>query len=299
MRLNIMKKLMLSIGAIVVLMIGTCAYLVSNIKGIDSDYNVLISHDAKTRFLVTSCIADSSRAAASLRSYIILGDQSALSSCQAAISSVEIKLKEIQSIQMTDEGMSHFKDFSEKFNAFKQELDEIIPLVQQTNSSQGAEKDAAQKKLMAAVGNNVKVIINLDQSGNQFTDYVSKVLDNGNATNIKNTTHAVEVSVVLSLIIILLSSFIAYKSGKAISSSIRLINDGATRIAFGDLTGKEVVINWRDETGELAKSFNAMHKNLKEMVLEIQSKSDAVATSATELSAGAQSVSAIANETAS
>lgn len=299
MRLNIMKKLMLSFGVILILMIGTFGYLVSNMKRIDSEYSMLINHDAKTRFLVTSCVADSSKAAASLRAYVLLGSQSALDSCQSAMSSVDTKLKQIQSIQMTTEGMSQFKDFSGKFDTFKQQVDEIITLVQQTKNSQGAEKDAAQKKLMAAVSNNAGVIISLEQSGDQFTSYVSKALDNGTAASAKDTTHAVEVLNVLTLIILLMSSFIAYKAGKAISSSIRVINDQAARVADGDLSGEEIVTNWRDETGDLVQSFNAMHKNLKEMVTEIQSKSDAVAASATELSAGAQTVSATVNETAS
>jgi methyl-accepting chemotaxis protein len=81
--------------------------------------------------------------------------------------------------------------------------------------------------------------------------------------------------------------------------SLRLVTGRAARIAEGDLTGSAIEINSRDELGQLAGSFNAVLKNLKDITEQLQEKAKNVASSANQLLASAENVAAGAAETAS
>ncbi|MHB8157991.1 MAG: methyl-accepting chemotaxis protein [Desulfocucumaceae bacterium] len=81
--------------------------------------------------------------------------------------------------------------------------------------------------------------------------------------------------------------------------NLQWVTNWASKIASGDLTGKEIDIRSNDEIGKLAKAFNSLLANLKEITSQLQEKSNSVASSATELLASAENVAAGATETAS
>lgn len=67
----------------------------------------------------------------------------------------------------------------------------------------------------------------------------------------------------------------------------------------GDLTGEKIKIRTKDEAGSLAESINLMPTSLREIAIQLQEKSQVVASSAAELTASAENVAAGSNETAS
>jgi methyl-accepting chemotaxis protein len=78
-----------------------------------------------------------------------------------------------------------------------------------------------------------------------------------------------------------------------------LLANEATKIASGDLTAKEIKVKTKNEVGQLAEAFNTMFNYLKDIINQLNEKSQVVASSAAQLSASAENVSAGANETAS
>lgn len=67
------------------------------------------------------------------------------------------------------------------------------------------------------------------------------------------------------LVITLLAGLIGLMVARKMSSSLATINVLAQHIADGDLTQKEITIESRDETGQLAASFNDMLGSLREL----------------------------------
>lgn len=122
------------------------------------------------------------------------------------------------------------------------------------------------------------------------------------ATDIDNTAR--EVSnirywALISTIISLIAGCVAgYLLSRSIAGPIKLVSSEATRIAGGDLTGEEIAVKSKDEISQMAKAFNTMQGNLKEIVRQLAEQSKNVASSSAQLSASAESVAAGSSETA-
>ncbi|WMJ79375.1 methyl-accepting chemotaxis protein [Clostridium sp. MB40-C1] len=82
-----------------------------------------------------------------------------------------------------------------------------------------------------------------------------------------------KIFVALSLIIIIISSFIAFIIIKSILSPINLLKGELETLATsgGDLT-KRIEVNSKDEFKELANAFNQFISNLREIILEVNNK---------------------------
>lgn len=85
---------------------------------------------------------------------------------------------------------------------------------------------------------------------------------------------------------------------KTVSDPLNLVQRLAALIAAKDLRST-IVINRKDEFGEVLLSFKTMEENLKETITELISSSNTVASSATELSAVSTQIAANAEEMSS
>ena len=118
----------------------------------------------------------------------------------------------------------------------------------------------------------------------------------------KNTGKIV---VVLSLVAIALGILCALMIGRSVSAPIREAGRFADNMASGDFSVQvpAYYLNFKDEIGILAKSFDKMQKSLKEMLSIVKQGTDKVyesteslAASSEEMNAGLEEVSASANE---
>ncbi|MEG6522294.1 HAMP domain-containing methyl-accepting chemotaxis protein [Desulfotomaculum sp. 1211_IL3151] len=299
MKLNIRQKLFAGFGVVLLITLLTCLYLVTNMKNIDRNYGELIDQRAYLRYLSVQTISEGNKAAGSLRGYIINGKAEGLENFQGAISNMEKTFKEMEPLVVTEEGKKLFNDFTNKFANYKERTAQLVILIKEREASQGSERIVAEKNVMELFGKSSGVIVDLDQAGNNFASHVSVLLEDGSKENAENVNRVIAFSSILVFITILLGLIIAYVVSQMIVNPVRGVNEEAAKIASGDLSGNEIKVKSQDEIGQLAQSFNTMFINLKNMVQQLQEKSNSVASSAEELSAGAENVSAGANETAS
>ncbi|MEN6411521.1 MAG: methyl-accepting chemotaxis protein [Veillonellales bacterium] len=100
------------------------------------------------------------------------------------------------------------------------------------------------------------------------------------------------VCVILSLVIVM------YLSGRFAKPIVSMRNQ-VVRVAAGDLQVEKLDSDSRDdELGELAKSFNSMVDNLRDLVKQVQSQSQHVAASSEELNASAEQSAQATNQIA-
>lgn len=111
--------------------------------------------------------------------------------------------------------------------------------------------------------------------------------------------------VFLVLSIVLGTILIIWLSIK-ISRDLTKVVQASDRISRGDLTGKKIAYNGKDEVGRLANSINKMQENLREMLREVSSASGEVtnyslqlAQSATEVKEGSEQIAMTMQELAS
>lgn len=118
---------------------------------------------------------------------------------------------------------------------------------------------------------------------------------------ISNTTTALFVSIDLNniLIPILLVGLIAgYFFSKHFSKNISIISQETAKLAAGDFTSGDLKIQATDEIGKLAKDFNEMKNNIRQLVLDVSNSTDQVAASSEELYASAAETSKATQEIA-
>ncbi|ABO50085.1 methyl-accepting chemotaxis sensory transducer [Desulforamulus reducens MI-1] len=298
MRLNIKHKLLGSFGVVLLITLLTCLYMVSSMKGINNNYNKLINEKAHLRYLATSTIAESYKAANSLRAYIIDGDPNNLEKFQQFIKNIDDYFKKMEPLVTTEEGKKLYNDFVNKFKVYKERTGQLISLVKEREASQGSDRLVAEKNILDFFHTNSGEISGFGTAGESFARYISKLLEDYSNQNTNDVNRVIFLSTISVIITIILGLIIAYVVSQIITKPIRLVNTEAAKIATGDLSGNEIKVRSQDEMGQLAESFNVMHRNLKDIVQQLQEKSNNVASVAEELSAGAENVSAGANETA-
>ncbi len=77
--------------------------------------------------------------------------------------------------------------------------------------------------------------------------------------------------------------------GRQIATPVTAIAHMASRMAEGDLTIEPLEVRNRDELGELARAFNQMLANMRDVLRRVRTGSEALTDSAKELSAAAES----------
>ncbi|AEG15594.1 methyl-accepting chemotaxis sensory transducer [Desulfofundulus kuznetsovii DSM 6115] len=298
MRLNIMGKLMLGFGAVLLLMLGTCLFLIMQMRNMNNDYTGLIKIKALAYGESFEALAHYNAAAAYLRQYILTREEDLASRYQQSVKNGDDKLGKIAPLLERAEE----KDLLQKFQAqaadFKQEADQIISLVKASKSASEGERAVIEERL-AQIESRSTVVRNLISAGTALADFEKQVLDDDANRTLSRANRDINISIILVAVTIVLGLILALFIARMITAPIRLLDAGAAKIAAGDLSGEGINLKTKDEAGRLAESFNTMLYNLKEIVRHLQEKSDVLTSSASELSASAQNVSAGASETAS
>lgn len=99
-------------------------------------------------------------------------------------------------------------------------------------------------------------------------------------------------------IVLLLAIFVILLTAARIAKPLQILENVASRIADGDLSIINVNVTSQDELGRLARAFEIMVGNLRNLVRQIGTSSELVAASAEELTASAEQSSQAANQVA-
>lgn len=298
MRLKIMGKLMLGFGAVLLLMLGTCLFLIMQMRSMHNDYTRLIKIKAFAYGGSSEALAHYNAAVAFLRNYILTRDEQRANSYQQSVRDGDDHLGKVAPLLDRAEEKDLWQEFQAQAANFKQEADQIISLVRASKSASEAERVKIEEQL-SQIQYHSSVVRNLTSAGMTLADFEKQVLDEEANRTLSRANRAMSISIILVAVTIVLGLLLALFIARMITAPIRLVDAGAAKIAAGDLSGEGINFKTKDEAGRLAESFNTMLHNLKEIVRHLQEKSVVLASSASELSASAQNVSAAASETAS
>ncbi len=114
----------------------------------------------------------------------------------------------------------------------------------------------------------------------------------------KMTTTLAQAMVVVSLVFLVLSVFFIVIMAKKFTKPIFMIRDECLLFAQGDLREREATISSEDEIGQLAKGFQDMRINLRELVGKVHSQAEQLAASSEELTASADQSAQASNQVA-
>lgn len=186
------------------------------------------------------------------------------------------------------EAFTLLKDYQDKYNAVLS--DKIVPLVK-AGKEKEANEVAVKEGLPLTSGFNKAITSATEEQNNLLKDVVQN-------TNLKFISIK-RLALVATLLALLVGLLLGFFLARSIALPLQKVAIESSKIAEGDLSGKEIDIHTRDEVGQLAQAFNKMLLNVRDLVTLVQEKSQLVAASSMQLSASSQNVAAGAQETAS
>jgi methyl-accepting chemotaxis protein len=141
---------------------------------------------------------------------------------------------------------------------------EIVPFVQQIQTDEGNVEDPQQNK---------NAVIEKKNDANNTANFINKFI------------------MIISVAGFLLSIAVGVLISRLISKPVVMMVGIANKIATGDLTAEEINVKNRDEIGDLAKAFNRMSQNLRNLIQKVGFHAEQVAASAEELTASSEQTS--------
>ena len=115
-------------------------------------------------------------------------------------------------------------------------------------------------------------------------------------------THATDAlgrtMLILSVLCLIIAAAFVVFIAKMFAKPIVLIRDECLLLAQGDLREREIAISTQDEIGQLAKGFQEMRTNLRQLIGKVHSQSEQLAASSEELTAGAEQSAQVSNQIA-
>ncbi|NMA69816.1 MAG: HAMP domain-containing protein [Desulfitobacterium sp.] len=131
--------------------------------------------------------------------------------------------------------------------------------------------------------------------GNWVDDIESKVIakEEFYHQEMLRDINKIVIAILVSLIIV---GFLGYVISQRISSRIIKVAQGAREVAQGNLNIEEIIVDSRDELGQLALDFNKMKNNLAELVSQVSAANESLVSSSQQLSSGADQSAQASNE---
>ena len=122
----------------------------------------------------------------------------------------------------------------------------------------------------------------------ELADYNVKQAEDAHSQNDVESSLSKKLLIAISLAAAVLCLILGFVMANMICNPIKKVLLSVERVAAGDLSIEEVIIKGKDETGQLATSFNTMKNNLHRLVSQVSESSEQVAASSEELTAIAE-----------
>lgn len=85
---------------------------------------------------------------------------------------------------------------------------------------------------------------------------------------------------------------------RSLTKKMKILTEGAAKIASGDLTQKDISVNSKDEVGQLANTFNSMQKSLHNLICQMMQTSEHLASSSEKITASVDQMNKAADHIA-
>ncbi|MGN7401784.1 methyl-accepting chemotaxis protein [Cytobacillus praedii] len=279
MRMNVRKKLMLGFLLIIMLLaiISTSSYL--QYDTINSNYTDAIDDGLKKINLVSNMQEAVLSEQIALRGFIINPDEANIKRFKRSHDDFVKSSKEMLNQKLDPKAEKIIKDLIDVEMEYQEVALEAIEYKKKDQLNEIT-------RLMKIKGNAIsgRVAENVEKAlSSQEESFRETSKEQSNKITSMKT-----LLIIISIAAYIMAIGIAMYLSKIISNPVRQISKSAEQIAKGNLRVGEVKIKNRDEIGQLAKSFNQMTHNLRELIIQVEHTSGQVASSAEELTASAQ-----------
>ncbi|HWJ78814.1 MAG TPA: MCP four helix bundle domain-containing protein, partial [Niallia sp.] len=224
--MSIKKKLFLSFGSIIFILIGLSAFSVIKISSINSDYTFLID-DRSYKVIEASKVQNAtSLQGLYLRSYVLRQDSTDLDSLYNQRETVSEIINEIEPLFIIEQMKDEIKNIKEQQTLYNDYVDQIIIYV---------DNNQQDKALNMLFNFAVPANKSIQQSINNLVDFQTELMKTSQTDTTASAANSkvllIVISVVSSLLVIVLAVLII----RNITNPLKRLTNSANVIATGDL----------------------------------------------------------------
>ncbi|WML46531.1 histidine kinase [Neobacillus sp. PS3-40] len=255
---RIRSKLLLYFIILVVLLTSVGAFFYNRSEKLMNEYD-----NSFERFLLLNDIYQRSNLSTEkLHAYIIDKDERYLKDFQKEKLLLITDQKRLYKVMSTNEiTLINYKNM---IDSFLQESDATVEAFQKNDINNYSYHFNEVLKITSFLQESTLALLN-----NKLTDY-QKFYDQ---MEMKNHYYKL-MSICLFAAAFFLSTLIALWISGGITKPIRLLSQAAKQISTGNLAGEDIQITTKDELKLLTETFNQMRTNIRQLVTEIQQKSE-------------------------
>ncbi|MEW5898642.1 MAG: methyl-accepting chemotaxis protein [Bacillota bacterium] len=260
-----------------------------------------------------------------LNGYLVSGDVSMLDKYRAQTAAVDKDFQELESLLVAGEEHQIFSTLKADFTKFRltgdflaetrQKCQEIEARLQemrqksvrsgQVNGAQSEVKQLSDElltenqKIISFTAEQQKRTEEIIADGRKFVALEEKYLLTGMEASEKKIAAIKKMGIAAVGFSLLAGLLIALGMGAQVTGPLRVLEQEASRIASGDLAGRDIPLYRQDEIGMLTQAFNQMGQNLREIVRRLTEAAGTIFEAAQRLAENAQQTSRGATEVAS
>ena len=287
--MSIKTKLLFSFGFVTLTLIGLVVFATLQITKINEDYTFLIDDRA---FKVTE--ASKIQNATSLqglyiRSYVLRQEQADLQQLQTQQQFVTDKMNEIEGLFKIQEAKDAIKAFKENQRLYYEYIDDIVNHINE-DQFEKATAILFTKAVPAnqQMRNSIDAIVELQQAE------MDRVKKESTESAAFSKTLLITISVVATIASTILALYIILN----ITRPLKRLTDAAAVIASGDLRGKDIEVNTKDELLTLATTFNTMKANLASLISNVSANISNTTAATEQLSASTDEITVVTKDIA-
>ncbi|MCL6585500.1 MAG: methyl-accepting chemotaxis protein [Anoxybacillus sp.] len=282
MQMTVRKKLIAGFSVVLAVLVTILAIACYEMRLIDRQFTRLMNDEVETLVAVKQLEVIVRKEQGSMRGYLIIGDDTSLTNFNNAHDDYQ-KLSS-QLSQKLAGGQS--KVLLDKLNALEQQFyqfgQDVFQLKRQNKVNEYTQ-------LVATKGR--EITKEFEATAVQLAQIKQKEVNEVNQSTSKKADAAITWMMIFGSIALIVGMMVAYYISKIISRPVIAVSEAAKQIASGDLTVEEIVVKNRDEIGEMARAFNQMACQLREVIEQVSMNAEQVAASSEQLTASAEQTS--------
>ncbi|MCU9611994.1 methyl-accepting chemotaxis protein [Caldibacillus lycopersici] len=288
-KLSLRRKLLIGFFCVIFLFIILAGITYYQLRTLNETYSSIIKERFESTQYTTSAIIETNKLELSLRNYLITGNEEELTKINTAGKTFLQNMGEVTEVTNTTEGKSYIDKMLAAERIYNDLSEKVISLKKDNNSREYIE---VMRFEVAPAAENIEAV------GRALLSYQQNEVVKASNEISRKTVKTTYIILGISIFAIFVGIFIAIFISRKIAINVKKVSVNAEKIASGNLSIEDIQMKSNDEIGQLARSFNKMKENLRNVIQLIRQTSEQVAISAEKLSINAEQTTLAANQVA-
>jgi methyl-accepting chemotaxis protein len=279
MRFHIMGKLLAAFLLFTIVLSGGGVYFLGSLRQVSLEYEDVANRLQPANTDMSDILAGIYRQASAARGYILYGDSTLVQDLAEAQQQTSQKINDLRDKLSAPEHQTALSQLKEASEQYAKVLERSLALAQAGNTDEA-------KALMA------REAVPLFQRMTKTAEELNQRIDQQARVEGEQAAHRARLVQITCVAVmagaVLLAVVLGVLMARNLSRPIAAVAQIAQRLAAGDMTVESLRYRGRDEVGDMARAFNQMVANLRELLTAVQASTQAVMAASEELSAASE-----------